>query len=66
VKSKWKPGTRVRVRATIQDGTAGLTGTVEAVNYALAEDATSVLLDNPDGGFDALGAYFRDDELEAE
>jgi hypothetical protein len=65
VKSIWKPGTRVRVKASVSDGTAGLTGTVERVNYAQVEEATSVLLDNPDGGFDALGAFFEDDELEA-
>ncbi|MGW2714596.1 hypothetical protein HKX69_05735 [Streptomyces argyrophyllae] len=66
MKSKWKPGTRVRVRATVTDGTAGMRGIIERVNYAQVEEATSVLLDNPEGGFDAFGAYFRDDELEAE
>ena len=66
MKSIWKPGTRVRVKAIVADGTAGLTGTVERVNYAEVEESTSVLLDNPDGGFDALGAFFEDHELEAE
>jgi hypothetical protein len=53
------------VKATVSDGSAGLTGTIERVNYAEVEEATSVLLDNPVGGFDALGAFFYDAELEA-
>jgi hypothetical protein len=65
VKSKWKPGTRVRVRATVADGTAGLTGTIEAVNYAQVEEATSVLLDDAHREFHPVGAFFHDDELEA-
>jgi hypothetical protein len=65
VKSKWKPGTRVRVRATVKDGTAGLTGIVEAVDYAQTEEATSVLIDGHQlGGLDVSGAYFKDEELE--
>jgi hypothetical protein len=63
-KSKWKPGTRVRSIA--DDGTNGMTGTVEAVNYAESEEATSVLMDRHEGGFDVLGSFFRDDELVAE
>ncbi|MYX26031.1 hypothetical protein GTY75_04995 [Streptomyces sp. SID8381] len=66
MKSKWKPGDRVRVRATVTDGSAGLTGTIEAVNYAQLEAATSVLLDRADGALGDWGAFFLDDELEAE
>lgn len=65
MKSIWKPGTRVRVRATVQDGTAGLTGIVEAVGYAQTEEATSVLVDGSHlGGQAASGCYFKDEELE--
>ncbi|WP_340376583.1 hypothetical protein U5640_16695 [Streptomyces sp. SS7] len=65
MKSKWEPGTRVRVKSSVSDGTAGLTGIIERVNYAQTEEATSVLLDHPEAGFQTLGAFFRDDELEA-
>ncbi|MFF1450145.1 hypothetical protein ACFVYF_18700 [Streptomyces sp. NPDC058274] len=65
MKSKWKPGTRVRVRATVKDGTAGLTGIIEAVDYAQTEEATSVLVDGHQlGGVAAGGCYFKDEELE--
>ncbi|MER6382071.1 hypothetical protein ACWDBD_39005 [Streptomyces sp. NPDC001118] len=39
---------------------------VEAVNYAYEEAATSVLLDGEDGWPQSAGAFFEDDELEAE
>ncbi|MEV0470741.1 hypothetical protein [Streptomyces prunicolor] len=61
MKSKWNPGTRVRVKASVTDGSAGMTGVIEAVNYAQVEEATSVLLD----GY-SFGAFFEDHELEAE
>lgn len=65
MKSKWKPGTRVRVRATVQDGTAGLTGIIEAVDYAQTEEATSVLIDGRYfDGREVAGAFFKDEELE--
>ena len=65
MKSIWKPGTRVRVRATVQDGTAGLTGIIEAVDYAQTEEATSVVIDGHQlGGASAGGCYFKDEELE--
>ncbi|WP_326827406.1 hypothetical protein [Streptomyces sp. NBC_01751] len=64
--SKWKPGTRVRVKATVTDGLAGLTGVIEEVNYAQREEATSVQLDDPEDKFWGLGAFFYDYELEAE
>ncbi|MER6102378.1 hypothetical protein ABT115_08615 [Streptomyces sp. NPDC001832] len=66
MKSKWKPGTRVRVKVSVADGLAGLTGVIESVNYAKFEEATSVFLDDPDNEYAPLGAYFKDDELEAE
>lgn len=61
MKSKWEAGTRVRVRATVKDGTAGLTGVIEESAYAEVSAETSVLLDGED-----FGAWFSDDELEAE
>jgi len=66
VSSVWKPGTRVRVRSSVHDGTAGMTGLIEAVSYAKEEEATSVLLDLGDGTAAASGAFFYDNELEAE
>jgi hypothetical protein len=39
-----------------------MVGTVEAVNYAQVEEATSVLLDEDEY---QMGAFFDDDELEA-
>ncbi|WP_328377023.1 hypothetical protein OHB13_11750 [Streptomyces sp. NBC_00440] len=66
MKSIWEPGTRVRVRASVTDGTAGLTGVVEKVNYAQKEAATSVQLDDIDEVTNFLGAFFYDNELEAE
>jgi hypothetical protein len=66
MKSKWEPGTRVRVKASVSDGTAGLTGVIERVNYAQVEEATSVLLDQALGGWASMGAFFYDSELEAE
>lgn len=65
MKSVWDPGTRVRVKASVTDGTAGLTGVVEAVNYAQKEAATSVQLDDLDESMVGLGAFFYDNELEA-
>jgi hypothetical protein len=65
MKSIWEPGTRVRVKASVTDGLAGLTGVVEAVNYAKKEEATSVLLDGVADQFADMGAFFYDDELEA-
>ncbi|MFI0553399.1 hypothetical protein [Streptomyces scabiei] len=65
MKSIWKPGTQVRVRATVKDGTAGLTGIIEAVDYAQTEAATSVLIDGHHiGGVAAGGCFFKDEELE--
>lgn len=61
--SKWEPGTRVRVIAHDGDVLHGKVGTVRKVNYASRSEATSVLLDDDVWG---LGAYFYDDELEAE
>ncbi|MFF9653058.1 hypothetical protein [Streptomyces sp. NPDC014622] len=66
MKSKWEPGTRVRVKTTVGDKTAGMTGVVEAVNYAHHEAATSVQLDGVDTALKGLGAFFYDNELEAE
>lgn len=62
--SIWEPGTRVRVRATVKDGTAGMTGVIEEVNYAQKEPATSVLLDTDHEVLSGLGAFFYDNELE--
>ncbi|MFD4608300.1 hypothetical protein ACFWOT_09310 [Streptomyces sp. NPDC058440] len=58
-KSKWKPGTRVRVKAGIAV-VGGQTGVIEDVSYAKHSEETSVLLDD-----EAFGAWFADDELEA-
>jgi hypothetical protein len=60
VKSKWEPGTRVRVKDEIEE-LGGWLGTIQAVNYADWFEATSVLLDDDEW---QLGAWFRDDELE--
>ncbi|MFF9481414.1 hypothetical protein [Streptomyces sp. NPDC014733] len=58
--SKWKPGTRVRVKSEVED-CGDMLGTVEEVSYASWSQETSILLDE-----DAyqLGAHFHDDELE--
>ncbi|MFJ9900272.1 hypothetical protein ACIQPR_43780 [Streptomyces sp. NPDC091280] len=53
------------MKSSVKDGTAGMTGVIERVNYADVEEATSVLMDTPLGGWPSMGAYFRDDELEA-
>ncbi len=53
------------MKDSVKDGTAGLTGAIQAVNNARAEEATSVLLDAEDGDFQAAGAFFYDNELEA-
>jgi hypothetical protein len=53
------------VKASVTDGLAGLTGVVEAVNYAEKEEATSVLLDEMAEQFADMGAFFYDNELEA-
>lgn len=60
MKSKWEPGTRVRVKDEIEE-LGGWLGTIQAVNYADWFEATSVLLDDDEW---QLGAWFRDDELE--
>lgn len=65
MKSKWVPGTRVRVKPELDDALAGSTGTIEEVSYAKKEEATSVLLDAADGSFSIGGLFFYDDELEA-
>lgn len=66
MKSQWEPGTRVRVRASVSDGTAGMVGVIEEVNYAQKEAATSVLLDDASEALIGIGAFFYDNELEAE
>ncbi|MFE5542794.1 hypothetical protein ACFQ71_03140 [Streptomyces sp. NPDC056534] len=48
------------------DDLNGMTGVIEAVHYAQTEEATSVLLDDIGDGYAYPGAYFRDNELEAE
>lgn len=65
MKSKWKPGTRVRVKPNLDDALAGCTGTIEFVDYASSEAATSVLLDSRNGLPAIGGLFFEDDELEA-
>ncbi|MFD5689611.1 hypothetical protein [Streptomyces rubiginosohelvolus] len=64
MKSIWKPGTRVRVRASVKDGTAGMVGVIEEVGYAQKEFSTSVLLDTDHEVLKDLGAFYYDDELE--
>lgn len=64
--SIWEPGTRVRVRASVGDATAGMVGVVERVDYAQREAATSVVLDIAEGVTSGVGAFFYDNELEAE
>ncbi|MET8839712.1 MULTISPECIES: hypothetical protein [Streptomyces] len=64
MKSIWKPGTRVRVRASVKDGTAGMVGVIEEVGYAQKESSTSVLLDTDYEVLKDLGAFYYDDELE--
>ena len=64
MKSIWEPGTRVRVRSTVLDGTAGIEGVIEEVTYAQKEAATSVLLDVADETLAGIGAFFYDNELE--
>lgn len=63
MKSKWAPGTRVRVKESVEDGTAGLVGVIRKVNYAQTEEATSVHFD---GEPESYGAFYYDNELEAE
>ncbi|MFF9667198.1 hypothetical protein ACF1FY_34630, partial [Streptomyces althioticus] len=56
-KSKWDPGTRVRVKSGLD--LSGELGTVEDVCYAKVSEETSVILDmDPDGP----GAWFYDYE----
>jgi hypothetical protein len=62
-KSIWAPGARVRVKASVADGTAGLTGVIQEVSYSKTEPATSVIFD---GEVISLGAFYYDNELEAE
>lgn len=62
--SKWKPGTRVRVKDTVTDGLAGSTGTIEEAGYALEEESTSVALDSGDDQAVIPGLFFYDEELE--
>ncbi|MFF3416843.1 hypothetical protein ACFYW9_19405 [Streptomyces sp. NPDC002698] len=66
MRSKWEPGTRVRVKATVSDGTAGLVGVIERVDYAQTQEATSVLIDEATGLWSSNGAFYYDGELEAE
>ncbi|MFF8629661.1 hypothetical protein [Streptomyces werraensis] len=65
MKSKWEPGTRVRVKPELDDALAGLTGTIEEVSYAKREPATSVVLDAQGDMGPVYGLFFEDDELEA-
>lgn len=60
MKSKWEPGTRVRVKDGVE--LAGEVGVIKGAEYAKQFEETSVLLDRYPG----LPAWFRDDELEAE
>ncbi|MGW1231450.1 hypothetical protein [Streptomyces californicus] len=66
MKSIWEPDTRVRVRSTVKDGTAGMVGTIEKVTYAQHEEATSVLLDTDHPVLSGIGAFYYDTELEPE
>ncbi len=66
MKSSWKPGTRVRVKASAEDATSGMVGTIEEVDYAQREAATSVFLDIADGVSSGVGAFYYDHELESE
>ncbi|MFD4646303.1 hypothetical protein ACFRJ3_34760 [Streptomyces sp. NPDC056696] len=43
-----------------------MVGVVEAVEYAQREAATSVVLDLAEGVSSGVGAFFYDNELEAE
>lgn len=60
MKSKWTPGTRVRVKDEVEE-LGGWLGTVQPVNYAEWAPATAVLLDDDEWQLDA---WFGDDELE--
>jgi hypothetical protein len=60
VKSKWEPGTRVRVKDGVKE-LGGAFGTIQAVNYAEWTEATAVLLDDDEW---RMGAWFGDGELE--
>ncbi|MEU6765883.1 hypothetical protein ABZ916_25610 [Streptomyces sp. NPDC046853] len=54
------------MKASVGDATAGMVGVVEKVGYAEREAATSVLLDIADGVSAGVGAFYYDNELEAE